>query len=263
VLALDPMDEPLGFGHIWPAPPDEVRAYIRVRPTAKHRGVAPALLSDLTPRARELVAVTGMDPAAIMTLTSWAEDIDAAPFLEARGFTPLRYFLRMRIDLAESPESVITLPEGIELVGYVPDRDDPGLFSAFQDAFAEHWGEAGVEETDWWSENRDAPNAGFDPGLWFVAADGEEKAGFSISRERDEDGHTTGWVSLVGVRPAWRGRGIGEALLANTLNVFRRRGLPRAALNVDAENMTGALRLYRTVGMEPVPSFTIWSLPLA
>jgi mycothiol synthase len=263
VVALDPVDEPLGFGHVWPAPPDEVRCYIRVRPSAKHRGVASALLSHLTPRARALVAEAGLDPAAILTLTSWAEDTDAPPFLEARGLTPLRYFLQMRIDLAESGESDLALPEGIDLVEYVPDRDDPGLFDAFQEAFAGHWGQAGVEEADWWSENRDAPNAGFDRGLWFLATDGEETAGFSISRERDEDGERTGWVSLVGVRPAWRGRGIGEALLAHTLNVFMRRGLPKAALNVDAENMTGALRLYRKVGMEPAPSFTIWSLPLA
>jgi ribosomal protein S18 acetylase RimI-like enzyme len=66
----------------------------------------------------------------------------------------------------------------------------------------------------------------------------------------------------VGVRPRWRGRGIGEALLSHSLNVFRRRGLAAAALNVDAENITGALRLYRKVGMEPKPSFTIWSKPL-
>jgi mycothiol synthase len=262
VVALDPTEEPLGLGHVWPAPPDEVRCYIRVRPSAKHRGAASALLSHLVPRARELVVAAALDPAAILTLTSWAEDTDAAPFLGSRGLAPLRYFLQMRIDLAGSGESDIALPEGVELAGYVPERDDAGLFHAFQEAFADHWGQAGVDEAEWWSENRDAPNAGFDPGLWFVAASGDETAGFSIARERDEDGLSTGWVSLVGVRPAWRGRGIGEALLAHTLNVFRRRGLARAALNVDAENMTGALRLYRKVGMEPKPSFTIWSMPL-
>jgi len=40
---------------------------------------------------------------------------------------------------------------------------------------------------------------------------------------------------------------------------LRRRGLERAALNVDAENTTGALRLYRKAGMEARPSFTVWA----
>jgi hypothetical protein len=108
--------------------------------------------------------------------------------------------------MAESEVSDIALPEGIELAGYVPDRDDARLFGVFQEAFAGHWGQTGVRESEWWSENRDAPNAGFDAGLWFVANDGDETAGFSIARERVEDGERSGWVSLVGVRPAWRGR---------------------------------------------------------
>jgi ribosomal protein S18 acetylase RimI-like enzyme len=35
--------------------------------------------------------------------------------------------------------------------------------------------------------------------------------------------------------------------------------LRRAALNVDVDNTTGALRLYEKAGMNPVPAFTIWS----
>ena len=198
-----------------------------------------------------------------MTLTSWAQDEDAASLLEAHGFSPLRYFLQMRIGLTGTPETDVVLPAGIELLGYDPDRHAASLFAAFQEAFADHWGEAGVVEREWWKENRDSPNADFDPLLWHVAVDGSEIAGFLISRARDEDGASTGWISLVGVRPRWRGRGVGEGLLSHGLNVFRRRGLAKAALNVDAENMTGALRLYRKVGMEPQPSFTIWSKPVS
>ena len=91
----------------------------------------------------------------------------------------------------------------------------------------------------------------------------ETIADFSLCRERDDDGETIGWVSQIGVRPAWRGRGLGDALLVDSLNTFRDRRLTGAALNVDAENTTGALRLYRKAGMEPRPAFTVWSMPLA
>ncbi|MBA3736666.1 MAG: GNAT family N-acetyltransferase [Actinobacteria bacterium] len=92
-----------------------------------------------------------------------------------------------------------------------------------------------------------------------MASDGAAIAGFSICRQREEDAESGGWVSLLGVRPHWRGRGLGESLLLHSLGVFKERGRRRAALNVDVDNTTGALRLYEKVGMEPVPAFTIWS----
>jgi mycothiol synthase len=214
--------------------------------------VATALLSRLVARARETAA-------EILTLTSWAEDLDAPPLLDSLGFTPIRYFVQMRIDLAMSTEQVVAWPDGLEFDTYERGRDDAELFSAYADAFAEHWGQGEVDEGDWWEENRDAANAGFDPALWFVGRADQTIAGFAICREREEEGQTVGWVSLIGVRPSWRGRGLGEALLGHSLNALRHRGLRRAALNVDAENTTGALRLYRKAGMEAKPAFTVWS----
>ena len=135
--------------------------------------------------------------------------------------------------------------------------DHAAIFAAYVEAFADHWGTTEVDETLWWTENRDGPTAGYDPELWFVAEADGEVAGFAVCREQEVDGETIGWVSLVGVRPRWRGLGLGEALLRHSLDAFRARGL-----TVDSENTSGALRLYRKVGMEPVPAFTIWSLPL-
>jgi ribosomal protein S18 acetylase RimI-like enzyme len=52
------------------------------------------------------------------------------------------------------------------------------------------------------------------------------------------------------VLPAWRGRGIASALLAQALRRFQAEGLPRAGLDVDAENPSGAVRLYQKHGFE-------------
>jgi ribosomal protein S18 acetylase RimI-like enzyme len=51
------------------------------------------------------------------------------------------------------------------------------------------------------------------------------------------------------VRRPWRGRGLGRALLLHTFAEFQRRGMNRISLGVDAENPTGATRLYESVGM--------------
>ena len=58
-----------------------------------------------------------------------------------------------------------------------------------------------------------------------------------------------GWVNILGVRRPWRKRGIGVALLEHSFGEFYRRGILKAGLGVDAESLTGALRLYEKAGM--------------
>ena len=58
-----------------------------------------------------------------------------------------------------------------------------------------------------------------------------------------------GWGAIqnLGVAPAHRGKGLGEALLLRALLGFAQAGLPRAFLEVTASNHA-AVRLYRRVG---------------
>jgi ribosomal protein S18 acetylase RimI-like enzyme len=62
----------------------------------------------------------------------------------------------------------------------------------------------------------------------------------------------------LGVLPDWRGRGLGLALLSDVFAHLQRGGFGRAALHVDAENTTGAVRLYRKAGMIPEPALVVW-----
>jgi ribosomal protein S18 acetylase RimI-like enzyme len=61
-----------------------------------------------------------------------------------------------------------------------------------------------------------------------------------------------GWVEVLGVGRPWRGRGLGLALLRHAFVEFAARGATRVGLGVDAENTTGAVRLYERAGMQPV-----------
>ena len=56
-----------------------------------------------------------------------------------------------------------------------------------------------------------------------------------------------GAIQNVGVVPAYRGLGLGKALIRKALEGFRGAGLQRAYLEVTAEN-AGAVQLYRDVG---------------
>jgi ribosomal protein S18 acetylase RimI-like enzyme len=83
----------------------------------------------------------------------------------------------------------------------------------------------------------------------FLAMDGDEIAGVNLCRPHAFDDSEIGWVGSLGVRRAWRKRGIGLALLRHSFNEFYRRGKRKVGLGVDAQNLTGALRLYENAGM--------------
>ena len=51
------------------------------------------------------------------------------------------------------------------------------------------------------------------------------------------------------MRRPWRKQGLGLALLRHAFNEFYRRGKRKVGLGVDAQNLTGALRLYESAGM--------------
>jgi ribosomal protein S18 acetylase RimI-like enzyme len=66
----------------------------------------------------------------------------------------------------------------------------------------------------------------------------------------------------VSVRRPWRRRGLARALLASSLVAARQAGHTGAALGVDSDSPTGATDLYRSLGFEPVKTFTAWRKPL-
>ena len=55
-------------------------------------------------------------------------------------------------------------------------------------------------------------------------------------------------IALVGTRPAARGRGIARAVIARSLRAAARAGYVTAELEVDADSLTGATRLYDALG---------------
>ena len=88
----------------------------------------------------------------------------------------------------------------------------------------------------------------FDPSLWFLAEAGDDLAGIALTRESETE-PGLGWVRILGVIPEFRQRGLAQALLRHTFGEYASRGLERVGLGVDAENPTGAVRVYERAGM--------------
>jgi ribosomal protein S18 acetylase RimI-like enzyme len=85
-----------------------------------------------------------------------------------------------------------------------------------------------------------------------MALDGSALAGACINRvladEIDRTGIREGWIGTLGVLKSGRGRGIGTALLCESMRLFKAAGYSVAGLSVDTENLTGALGLYERLG---------------
>jgi len=63
------------------------------------------------------------------------------------------------------------------------------------------------------------------------------------------------WLAVLA---SHRGRGIGAALLRRSFASFADRGLRRAMVNVDAENVTGATGVYERAGMRIANRWDLW-----
>ena len=92
----------------------------------------------------------------------------------------------------------------------------------------------------------------FDPTLWRVAWQDDEVVGMVlIFIDQDENaayGRERGYTENIAVRRPWRKKGIARALIAASLKALKKRGLEEVALGVDTQNLSGAFRLYESMG---------------
>jgi|SRR5579883_3274738 len=212
-----------------------------------HPSYSDARLGDYLVELAEAWAREGMaqaEPGVRVTISGWMPTTDLAAIAryERAGFQEVRRHWRMEIELNEEPAAPVW-PDGIELRPFVPGRDDYAVYQAIDIAFEDHWGHVTPTFEQWqhWTVER----ADFDPTLWFIAWEGEQVAGGSLCAIEGQ----LGWVSTLGVLRAWRRKGLGMALLQHSFGEFYRRGLRKAGLGVDSQNLTGATRLYRRAGM--------------
>jgi len=170
-------------------------------------------------------------------------DAAARVLFESRGYREVRRFYEMAIELTEEPPAPV-LPPGLVLDELREDEYE-AFYNALNEAFAEHW-EWHPQPYDEWLERRQGQHRDEDGPIWFVVRDGDELAAV-IRNDLQVAG--AGYVGAIGVRPAWRGKGLAKALLQRTFAEFWRRGTTRVTLDVDSQNETGAVRLYDRVGM--------------
>ncbi len=254
-LALDARGSVLGYETLFYTPGAayaEIDGY--VHPAHKGRGIGTRLLRLAEARAR---ALAGAAPPALHANIE-ATNQAAQALFAAEGYRPVRHFWRMEI-LFEQPPAAPAWPAGMAVRAFVPGRDERVTHAAIQEAFQDHWGFQPTPFDEW--RQAQIGRADFDPALWFLAFDREELAGVVLGFARTDE---LGWVRNLGVRRPWRGRGVGMALLRQAFGAFYARGIRMAGLGVDAQNLSGATRLYERAGMRVAERYdTLEKVPSA
>lgn len=212
-----------------------------VHPEFLNQGIGTLLLRKLESRARESIQQAEPDLRVTIRNTMGIQDTDARKMHENEGYSPVRFAWRMEINL-DGPPAPPHWPEGIGLRPFQMEQARP-VFDAMNEAFQDHWGYMPMRYENWCVHHLE--REGFDPSLWFVAWEDDQIAGMSLCRHREE----LGWVGSLCVRRPWRKRGLGLTLLAHSFGEFFQRGTHSIGLGVDAENQSGATRLYQRAGM--------------
>jgi mycothiol synthase len=221
-----------------------------VHPDHEGRGLGTALVRLTEARAREHLPLAPAGAQVVAQHWINARNANARAVLEREGYAPVRYFWRMEVALDRTPPAV-GFPDGIVVRAAAGGADEEAAHRVMNESFADHWGYI-PQAFDEWIERR--RNHGIEHDLWFLAFEGGEPAAGALCSVSDG----AGWVDTLGVRRAWRGRGLGKALLHHAFAAFRERGLARALLGVDAANPTGATGLYERVGMRPTQEHAVY-----
>ena len=204
--------------------------------------VAPMLVAAAEAHARETVELP------VLRGFAQGDEPELREAYEAAGWRPIRYSFQMRIELDhEIPEP--EWPPGLVLRN-AREGEEERVYEANMDSFQDHWDFRRQPFEDW-ARYATGGNR-HDLTLWWLVEDGDELAAISLNAWHFSGDPQFGWVHVLGVRPPWRKRGLGTALLRHSFRDFASRGATRVGLGVDGENTTGAVHLYERVGMRVV-----------
>ena len=233
--------------------------FVTVEVVPDHRGLG--IEEELMDRALAYLRSKHLERAehSCPVLTGWRNTL-----FEEYGFKDVRRFFRMVRKGDNSPKNV-GIPAGVRFEKKIFKDADEGdislLVSTLNDTFSEHFGFSPMSDNRWF-RLRDAYE---DYGMMTFAVRAGRTVGMCFSDEsvlyNKEHGTKAGWVWIVGVKRSERGKGIGRALLADSVSWLGGRGIDTVYLGVDAENRN-ALDLYTSLGFEVIHESIYYRLAL-
>jgi mycothiol synthase len=232
--------EIVGFADVFDPSRERKRFWSEVRAHPAYPEAWSLLLDFVESRAGELST-----PGGSRLQISVPEGLEALrEQLDSRGYAVNRFSFRMFARLNGKLPGP-RWPAGIETRSFRA-GDEQAVYDVHEETFSEHPDHTRFSFEDWQHWAFAEP---FDADLWSLALAEDELQGIALCRPEWGGDPDTGWVSVLGVRRPWRGRGLGLALLEGSFRKLGERGKKRVGLGVDAEN-AGGVRLYERAGMQ-------------
>ena len=226
-----------------------------VHPGFRRQGVGTELLRRAVAAAPAL-HLRAFPQAPLELLVHMVDDVPGQPeAAAAAGFTPWRSSLDMARDLPENPETLaVPAPRGLELLGFAQEYVEP-LHAVHNAAFVPDHPGSTAPTAQMWAARFTAGS--FRPELSFLLRDTATGriAGYLLGNEHPQDPATKAreaHLTTIAVLRAHRGRGAASALIGAALAAAVREGYGIATLDVDAQNPTGAVRVYERAGFRTV-----------
>lgn len=222
------------------------------------KGIERPMLRHLQRRLREIAKGHPNDAPRFFQGFGVKDDNHAMiAVLEEVGYTTIRHSFEMiRLNLDNIPNK--PLPDGLE-VRPIREEQLRTIWNAREEAFLDHWGKVPHTEQafqafckipDW---NRE---------LTRVAWAGNQCAGMVLIFVPEEHNKTherqRAYTESICVRRPWRKQGLASALITQCLQALREAGFHEAALGVDTQNLSGALRIYENLGYRAVARYSAY-----
>lgn len=232
-------------------------AELVVRPGHRRRGVGTGLWAELT----------ALEPAVGV----WAHGTlpAARGFAVSLGLTSVRELHKLSRPLTPDDEQDPTLPVGFRVRPFVPGQDEQAWLEANAAAFASHPEQGRLVLGDL-QERMAQP--WFDP-VGLLLVQDEHDAGHRVAafhwtkvdpaqRSSLDPARAAGEVYVLGVHPAYQGRGLAGPLTRLGLAHLARLGLPEVVLYVDGDN-AAALHTYSRAGFRSIMVDTMYQQQVA
>ncbi|NET26680.1 GNAT family N-acetyltransferase [Okeania sp. SIO1I7] len=260
----------IGFGKLLIQESIDAFLSFRVHPTVRGEGIEQEIIRWGEARMKEVARDKGVSAKFRSPVRD--TQTERIALLDSCGFTPKRYFFEMERSLTEP------LPKPELPVGFTLQSHSSGQFSGKQEqrkfieawveahnqTFIDHWNfhEVKVEQVEHIVSGPD-----YRPDLtWVAIASDGTFAAFCYCcfypEENKYKGRKEGWINTLGTRRGFRQRGLGKAMLLSGMEGLRAVGLDKALLGVDAENPSGATRLYESVGFSKVHTNIVYGKEL-
>lgn len=251
----------IGFGQVGFRKSDEDGAldgnfYMRVHPDHRNLGLEDTIMTWAIERARE----AGVEQSLPARIRGGTRDYDTygRDVYERHGMSVVRYFFTMERDLSR-PIDEPQFPEGFTLTHSTADSADVQRWvECFNLSFIDHWNHhpMAAETHRHWLTN--SPSYLAERDLIALSPDGTVAAFCFCWVDPDDNKRNNrldGWIDILGTRRGYRKMGLGRAMLLAGLHRLKAEGMTIAKLGVDADNPTGALKLYEDTGFTKLHTY--------